>query len=309
VLGLIATGSSEADYGYAKMTQVVAALKWTALYDDPTPDTNSANRGLWEECQNDTNTNPDRVWRHVETNAFLWPTAWKSAFLPSAPTIAAPCTELPDDPEECFVYTWVVLEPGCYIRSYTISEALGDSGCLNSPDDTATFHEDAGFLSGVVIASASCCGDASYMAGDPPVLVEQYDWISTAYSYTPYPCPPGEGGAYPCVPITGIDTYSYYRNAQTLTWTNNVALTNDVDIYFKASNPANPASQPDNESFFAKNLKRTYAHYATITGAGLSFEVDDFDTDEKPWASDTLEVKSWQLNGAAVLIKWGLDYD
>ena len=153
----------------------------------------------------------------------------------------------------------------------------------------------------VVIGYESCC---------PTPIEGQLTYEQFRASYTKVICPPDGGSGGICNPIASkpYEIYSYYRNAQIMAWSNLATVTRSADVYFRASNPAKPANQPDNEDFFQNELRKTYAFYTTRTGSGQSFEVTDFHKNTRPWRSDTLEVKSWQLNGAAVLLKWDFEY-
>jgi hypothetical protein len=146
---------------------------------------------------------------------------------------------------------------------------------------------------------------------DSPAWAWSGDWSESRYQYIG-PCE--NEGVFDSCPLDDYN-YRYYRNSQVLRWYGlNTELHSDRVEYYRASNPARINQrpglprQPDNEDHFANDLKRTFALYSASGAANAgTHEQEDFYTDEKPFESDTIERKGWQIDAGKLLLKWNVE--
>lgn len=299
-LELIATDTTEADYGYKFMRQAVSNLSWTA-HNDYANSTSAAYRGQWNGggcALGQTDTAP---WIYSETNSFGFPSGVKESGSLSLPPIPDDGCEVfvppPDFSGDCeFSARYTILEPGCYIGTGTF---IGDAGvCDFSVFPSRTFGGVTVTVTGPYLTYFEvCCPDGG--------------GVKVTRTYKRSACLDVDYGDCDFRDNNGAPIghfYGYKRNSQVIQFNAlPPGLLASRAIYFIGTKPFDQDDQPDNESGWQGTLLNTYSQYVTTQETGI-YSLNDFHKNTRPFGGSALEIKGWQITGALELRKWDFEY-
>lgn len=295
---LIAANTTEADYGYKYMRSIMSNLAWTTADSYTGNSTSAANRGIWygEGCGESQTDSAS--WDRTSMDTSGYPSGVKDSYEVGAGAQRQPpeCTEPPTGGEnDCDSYrvAYVLLPEGCY----RVEEKYTDIS------DCSSYYSGPWKMRGSInvsvptefLALRGQCG--GFESGRCPVefLVE--------YRYMPTACELGDVACYERPYI-----YQYRRNSQSMQFAGTPpGLSATRAFYLSAEHPFYPDLAPDNEAGWSGTLTKTFSQYIASTETG-TFNLSDFHSSSKPFASNNLEKRGWQVTGVLELRKWKFGY-
>lgn len=319
-MNLIATNTTEADYGYSKMQAVLSNLAWTAV-DIPAP----ANGQDWAGAGCNSLAIDNSNWGVVTDPASGWPYGVKQAasVFAGSPPVIKDCFDSDAPPQygddscqeyiECAEY--IILNAGCYyVSGEAWSGASYGFSCEEMYNEGRALHwvsSEQIPASGFVQFTEPTVILIKYASGCRPIFApgeeRSYEGLAIQRgTYTPTACELTNN-----VDCDSYDPYTYaYNYAKRAASITNSALSSGLsasrDIYLVAENPFDSSRQPDDDGFTLP-LKNTFALFETVTTPD-AYSITTFTTTTRPLQSNTIESKGYRVTGGLELRKWDFEY-